>query len=149
MIWFLKNDVKMVRFHISSWLKVFKSKKYLQAAERCADVIWKRGLLKAGYGLCHGVSGNAYAFLAMYQETGDVEYLKKAKRFCNFACDYGRHGCPTPDSPFSLFEGMSGVVYFLDDMEKVLDNPDENIKEATFPCYYVSGNINKIPSHQN
>ena len=111
----------------------------MQAAERCADVIWKRGLLKAGYGLCHGVSGNAYAFLAMYQETGDVEYLQKAKRFCNFACDYGKHGCKTPDSPFSLFEGMSGTVYFLDDMEKVLDNPDKNLKKATFPTKRQEG----------
>ena len=141
----------MIRFHNNSCLKVFKSnqKKYLQAAERCADVIWKRGLLKAGYGLCHGVSGNAYAFLAMYQETGDLEYLQKAKRFCNFACDYGKHGCRTPDSPFSLFEGMSGTVYFLDDMEKVLDNPDKNLKKATFPGFYVSGKSTKIPRHQN
>ena len=111
----------------------------MEAAKRCSDVIWKRGLLKKGYGLCHGVCGNAYAFLAMYKETGDARYLQKAKRFCNFACDYGSSGCPTPDRPYSLFEGMSGTVYFLDDMEKILENAEENIKETYFPCYYVSG----------
>ena len=34
---------------------------------------------------------------------------------------------------------MSGTVYFLDDMEKILENAEENIKETYFPCYYVSG----------
>ena len=111
----------------------------MEAAKRCSDVIWKRGLLKKGYGLCHGVCGNAYAFLAMYKETGDARYLQKAKRFCNFACDYGSSGCSTPDRPYSLFEGMSGTVYFLDDMEKILENAEENIQETYFPCYYVSG----------
>ena len=117
------------------FIKVFKSQEYLEAAKKCADVIWTRGLLKKGYGLCHGISGNAYAFLAMYQETGDEEYLKKAKRFCNFVCDYGKHQCRTPDRPFSLFEGMSGTVYFLDDMEK-------NLEDARFPCFYLQGRRN-------
>ena len=77
----------------------------------------------------------------MYQETKDLRYLLKAKRFCNFACDFGRHDCKTPDHPFSLFEGMSGILYFLDDMEKILENTEENIKKAYFPCYYVSGTM--------
>ena len=133
----IPNKVKKVIIHILCL--VFESKEYLEAAKRCSDVIWKRGLLKKGYGLCHGVCGNAYAFLAMYKETGDARYLQKAKQFCNFACDYGSSGCNTPDRPYSLFEGMSGTVYFLDDMEKILENAEENIKETYFPCYYVSG----------
>ena len=76
---------------------------------------------------------------AMYQGTGEVEYLQKAKLFCNFICDYGKHGCRTPDRPFSLFEGMSGTVYFLNDMEKILENSEDNIKLACFPCFYVLG----------
>lgn len=28
------------------------------------DFIWKYGILKKGFGLCHGISGNAYAFLS-------------------------------------------------------------------------------------
>ena len=39
--------------------------KYLAAARRCADVVWHRGLLKKGDGLCHGIAGNAYSFLAL------------------------------------------------------------------------------------
>ncbi|MDQ5841401.1 MAG: hypothetical protein M3537_09745, partial [Chloroflexota bacterium] len=33
--------------------------------------IWKAGPLSKGYGLCHGTAGNGYAFLKLYQRTGD------------------------------------------------------------------------------
>lgn len=49
--------------------KVFKDKKYLDLALKCGDVIWERGILKKGYSICHGVSGNAYGFLELYQTT--------------------------------------------------------------------------------
>uniref|UniRef100_A0A8C5UBJ2 Glutathione S-transferase LANCL1 n=1 Tax=Malurus cyaneus samueli TaxID=2593467 RepID=A0A8C5UBJ2_9PASS len=43
--------------------KVFGEQQYLNDALQCAEVIWKHGLLKKGYGLCHGTAGNAYGFL--------------------------------------------------------------------------------------
>nr|AFK11162.1 lanC-like protein 1 [Callorhinchus milii] len=96
--------------------KVFKQEKYLQDATQCAEVIWQRGLLKKGYGLCHGAAGNAYAFLAMYKLTQDNKYLYRACKFAEWCFDYGKHGCRTPDTPFSLFEGMAGTIYFLADL---------------------------------
>jgi hypothetical protein len=36
----------------------------LQAARQAGEVVWRRGLLRKA-GLCHGVAGNAYAFLAL------------------------------------------------------------------------------------
>ena len=39
---------------------------------------WKRGLLRKGYGICHGVSGNAYTFLALFKQTSDPVYLHRA-----------------------------------------------------------------------
>lgn len=41
----------------------------MKIALQCGDVIWQRGLCKKGYSLCHGVSGNAYAFIQLYQAT--------------------------------------------------------------------------------
>lgn len=41
-------------------------------------MVWQYGLLKKGYGLCHGAAGNAYAFLALYNLTQDVKYLYRA-----------------------------------------------------------------------
>ncbi|XP_078083852.1 glutathione S-transferase LANCL1 [Mustelus asterias] len=96
--------------------KIFREEKYLKDASDCADVIWHRGLLKKGYGLCHGPAGNAYGFLAMYNLTQDKKYLYRACKFAEWCFDYGKHGCRTPDTPFSLFEGMAGTIYFLSDM---------------------------------
>lgn len=34
-----------------------------EVIEVALNSIWKFGVLKKGFGLCHGISGNAYAFL--------------------------------------------------------------------------------------
>ncbi|CAI9715591.1 2 [Octopus vulgaris] len=96
--------------------KKFGKEKYLQAATKCAEVIWQKGLLWKGYGICHGTAGNAYAFLTMYKLTGNQTYLYQACKFAEWCFDYGRHGCRIADRPFSLFEGMAGTIYFLVDM---------------------------------
>ncbi|XP_065582589.1 glutathione S-transferase LANCL1-like [Artemia franciscana] len=96
--------------------KVFGSPKYMEAAEKCCDVIWERGLLVKGYGLCHGAAGNAYSFVQMYQATKDPKYIHQACAFADFCLDYGKHGCRTPDTPLSLYEGLAGTIYFLYDI---------------------------------
>ncbi|CAI5501504.1 unnamed protein product [Closterium sp. Naga37s-1] len=40
----------------------------LQAAIEAGEVVWHRGLLRR-VGLCHGISGNAYTFLALHRAT--------------------------------------------------------------------------------
>ncbi|NWR21678.1 LANC1 protein, partial [Emberiza fucata] len=96
--------------------KVFGEQQYLNDALQCAEVIWQYGLLKKGYGLCHGTAGNAYAFLALYNLTQNMKYLYRACKFAEWCLSYGQHGCRTPDTPFSLFEGMAGTIYFLADL---------------------------------
>lgn len=96
---------------------VFKEDKYLTACKRCADLIWGKGLLKKGPGLCHGVAGNGYAFLLMYRITGDKRYLYQAMRFMQFLKDEQfKKFARTPDRPFSLYEGLAGTVCFLVDL---------------------------------
>ena len=56
-----------------------------EVIERNLDHIWKYGVLKKGFGLCHGISGNAYAFISpslqhIFDERKD-EFLKKAQFF--------------------------------------------------------------------
>ncbi|XP_013785557.1 lanC-like protein 2 [Limulus polyphemus] len=109
--------------------KVFGDEKYLQAARECGEVIWKRGLLQKGYGICHGVSGNAYAFLLLFQLTHEEKYAYRAVKFAEWCYDYGKHGCRTPDRPLSLFEGLAGTVYFLND----LLHPEQ----AAFPAFQL------------
>ena len=102
--------------------------KYLEAAEKNAQVIWNRGLLKKGHGLCHGIAGNAYGFLAMYQATRNPDWLAKAHCFCRFIIDQKDHRIA--DRPYSLFEGISGTIWFLQD---ILDDP----LNAKFPAYHL------------
>ena len=35
-----------------------------EVVETALGHIWKYGVLKKGFGLCHGISGNAYAFIS-------------------------------------------------------------------------------------
>lgn len=44
--------------------EVTGSEAYLKAARAACDVVWARGLLRKA-GLCHGIAGNLYAFLAL------------------------------------------------------------------------------------
>ncbi|XP_041496247.1 lanC-like protein 2 isoform X2 [Microtus oregoni] len=97
-------------------MQVFKEEKYLKEAMECSDVIWQRGLLRKGYGICHGTSGNGYSFLSLYHLTQDKKYLYRACKFAEWCLDYGAHGCRIPDRPYSLFEGMAGAVHFLSDI---------------------------------
>ena len=59
-------------------VQVFKDERYLKAAVQCGEVVWRRGLLRKGYGLCHGVAGNAYTFIHLYQLTGKTLYCHRA-----------------------------------------------------------------------
>ncbi|KAL8585895.1 hypothetical protein ACOMHN_019310 [Nucella lapillus] len=107
--------------------QVYKDSRYLQAAERCGEVTWQRGLLMKGYGLCHGTAGNAYAFLALFRLTQDQRHLYRACKFAEWCFHYGLHGCRVPDTPYSLFEGMAGTIYFLCDLLDPM--------KARFPAY--------------
>ncbi|XP_050204544.1 lanC-like protein GCL2 [Mercurialis annua] len=111
--------------------KVFGDEEFLRAAVDAGEVVWNRGLLKR-VGICHGISGNAYVFLSLYQMTGSIEFLYRAKAFASFLLDRAHklisagdmHG---GDSPYSLFEGIGGMAYlFLDMMDP---------SKAKFPAY--------------
>ncbi|KAG2717294.1 hypothetical protein I3760_03G168300 [Carya illinoinensis] len=111
--------------------KVFGDEEFLKAAADAAELVWNRGLLKR-VGICHGISGNAYVFLSLYQLTGNLEFLYRAKAFSCFLLDRAykliaegeMHG---GDNPYSLFEGTGGMAYlFLD-----LIDPSQ----AKFPAY--------------
>ena len=92
---------------------VFGEQRYLRRVETiCDNVIYPRGLLKKGVGLCHGISGNAYCFLAVYrgrlleqkrEEATDnaalVEnerFLQMARNFASFAIDNFNELAPIP-----------------------------------------------------
>lgn len=100
----------------------------LDAARRAGEVVWERGIILKGYGLCHGITGNAYTFLTLYRMSGDEGQLRRAAAFASLLehqqlqamisrhPDRQRRVQGVPDSPSSLMEGTAGVVCFLLDM---------------------------------
>lgn len=104
---------------------VFKEEKYLDSCRKMADLIWNKGLLKKGAGLCHGVAGNGYIFLLMYRLTNEDKYLYRAIEFYRFMGSEHFKEARTPDFPYSLYEGLAGVVCYLSDLTSPL--------QATFP----------------
>jgi len=94
------------------------SGEFISAAERAASVVWDRGLLKKGPGICHGVAGNGYVLLCMYRATGATKWLCRAQQFGHFiANETGRQDWQNPDRPYSLFEGVAGTACFLADLQ--------------------------------
>jgi hypothetical protein len=94
---------------------------YLDAAADAAKVVSQRGLVKKGFGICHGIGGNGLALLSLHAHTGDEGMRAQATRFALFACQPAcddserikKELLTTPDSPHSLFEGYAGVACLL------------------------------------
>ena len=76
------------------------------------------------------VLGSGYVFLLLYRVTKEDEYLYRAQKFSEFMQTKGfQTGSRTPDSPYSLYEGLAGTVCFYAD----LLNPSS----ASFPFFEV------------
>eukprot|EP00775_Hariotina_reticulata_P009210 gene9210-9377_t len=86
--------------------------RYMAAATAAGNDIWRRGLLKKGVGLCHGISGNGYALLALARATRDPSWLSAAQQFGVYGARHWEELHDVPDRPASLFEGLAGAVSF-------------------------------------
>jgi len=49
------------------------------------ELTWRAGPLAKGPGLCHGTAGNGYAFLKLYDRTGEERWLERARAFAMHA----------------------------------------------------------------
>lgn len=107
---------------------VYCNPAYLERAKAIGtNVLMQRGLLRKGVGLCHGISGNAYALLSIGRATGDSLWIQRATSFAHFALDHFYELETIPDRPYSLFEGCAGLAVLLLD----LCNPEQ----SAFPLY--------------
>jgi Lanthionine synthetase C-like protein len=74
-------------------------------------LIWEAGPLRTGHGLCHGTAGNAVAFLALHERTGDELWARRARRFAVHALEQVQrereeHGM----GRYSLYTGDIGAA---------------------------------------
>jgi hypothetical protein len=77
------------------------------------EATWFAGPLNKGANLCHGTGGNGYAFLKLYERTGDALWLQRARAFAMHgitqfeahATRYGmlRHSLWTGDPGFAIY----------------------------------------------
>ena len=92
------------------------------------ELTWRAGPLRKGANLCHGTAGNGYAFLKLFERTGDELWLERARAFAMHAigqveratAEYGRgrhalwtgdpgtalylHGCLTASASFPTLD---------------------------------------------
>ena len=78
------------------------------------EATWTAGPLAKGSNLCHGTAGNGYAFLKLFQRTGDALWLDRARAFAMHAmqqseADERRHG----RLRYSLWTGDPGLAIYL------------------------------------
>ncbi|KII70193.1 LanC-like protein 1 [Thelohanellus kitauei] len=98
--------------------KTFQDESYHHFATKMAEDTWERGLLRKGSGLCHGVAGNAYAFLAIYNCTKNNKYLNYAFMFAKWIVQREEKFHLSASRKYSLYEGLAGALYFLCDLYK-------------------------------
>lgn len=95
----------------------WKDQRYLNSCVLAGDLVWRKGLLRKGPGICHGVAGNGYVFLLLYRLTGNEIYLYRAAKFADFMnSSQFQSDARVPDSPYSLYEGIAGTACFLADL---------------------------------
>ncbi|KAJ9449264.1 LanC-like protein 3-like protein [Diplonema papillatum] len=107
--------------------RVYGDETYLQAAVRASECV-KRNTHSKGVGLCHGIAGNAYALLHCYAATKQARWLQHAVHLALFMCQEFRRCYQWSDRPFSLYEGIAGMLVLLADM---LSDPSA----AAFPGF--------------
>ena len=90
------------------------------------ELIWDAGLLEKGPNLCHGTSGNGYAFLKLYERTGDELWLKRARSYAMQAIKQIEEvqDLTKQTRRYPLWTGDPGVaIYLLDCLENTCSFP--------------------------
>jgi hypothetical protein len=83
-----------------------------------AELAWQAGPagMEKGACMCHGTAGNGYAFLKVYDRTGDEEWLHRARRFAVHALgQVERARAERGRGRYSLWTGDLGVALYAAD----------------------------------
>jgi hypothetical protein len=80
------------------------------------ELTWRAGPLAKGANLCHGTAGNGYAFLALFQRTGDELWLDRARTFAmHAAAQVARAREEFEQGRYTLWTGDPGTAVYLAD----------------------------------
>jgi len=80
------------------------------------ELTWRAGPLRKGANLCHGTAGNGYAFLALFERTGDELWLERARSFAMHAvAQLARARSEFGRGRYTLWTGDPGTALYLAD----------------------------------
>jgi hypothetical protein len=80
------------------------------------ELTWHAGPLTKGANLCHGTGGNGYAFLALFERTGDELWLERARAFAmHAAAQVERARAELGRGRYTLWSGDPGTALYLAD----------------------------------
>jgi hypothetical protein len=80
------------------------------------ELTWSAGPLVKGANLCHGTGGNGYAFLALFERTGDELWLERARAFAmHAAAQVERVRGELGRGRYTLWTGDPGTALYLAD----------------------------------
>ena len=78
------------------------------------EAVWAAGPLNKGSNLCHGTGGNGYAFLKLYQRTGNALWLQRAQAFAMHGmAQTEAHAAQYGQMRYSLWTGDPGFALYL------------------------------------
>ncbi|KZV96123.1 hypothetical protein EXIGLDRAFT_833897 [Exidia glandulosa HHB12029] len=98
--------------------------KYTISLSKAVAHTWERGILTKGPGICHGITGSAYALLHSGEKDRALEMALCATEWRALEKD-GK--IRRPDGPSSLFEGLAGAVCMWADTLCVLKGHEEQV----------------------
>ena len=80
------------------------------------ELTWRAGPLSKGSSLCHGTAGNGYAFLALFERTGDELWLERARAFAmHSVAQVARARTDLGRGRHTLWTGDPGTALYLAD----------------------------------
>jgi hypothetical protein len=78
------------------------------------ELTWRAGPLRKGSNLCHGTGGNGYAFLKLFERTGDQLWLDRARAFAMHAIGQSEAQAQALGRRrYSLWTGDLGLACYL------------------------------------
>ncbi|CAG7723925.1 unnamed protein product [Allacma fusca] len=119
----------------------FGNPKYLDACIKCGEVVWTKGLLRKGPGICHGVAGNGYVFLLLHRLTKEPDisgkYLYRAEKFAEFLKDSNfKSKARTPDCPYS-FRILPCIRNGYCKCDKIFNSRPYSACQASWPVFVL------------
>lgn len=111
------------------------------ALERGGELVYTRGLLRKGVGLCHGVAGSVFALLSLHivDMGGKMYWFVRALHLAHLATEYealtqAGEMC-VPDRKYSLYEGAAGMCCAWAEVLARLEGAKVDSRQVGMPGY--------------